>query len=236
MAETSFPGVEPVGTRLKQRRRQPAHPLIPTYKHEAALLREGFLSIAGVDEVGRGPLAGPVVAGAVVLRPEDARRRWWRPVRDSKMLTAAQREELAGVIRDRAASFGIGAVGHDGIDRFGIVKATRQAMAIALKKLPTRPDYLLIDGRERVDGYRQQAIIDGDALVVSIAAASIVAKVYRDRLMEELDLQYPGWGFGQHKGYYTPQHIDALRRLGPSPIHRMSFAPLNQPALGLDFG
>ncbi len=176
-------------------------------------------------------MAGPVVAGAVVLRPEDRRKRWWRPLRDSKMLTAAEREELSVLISDRAAGWGGGAVSHDGIDRIGIVGATRKAMAIALSQLPLKPDYLLVDGRERVEGWPQHSIIDGDALVVSIAAASIVAKVHRDALMVEMDGMYPGWGFGRHKGYYTPQHIDALRRLGPSPIHRMSFAPLNQPAL-----
>lgn len=205
--------------------------IVPTFKHERALIEQGLLFIAGVDEVGRGPLAGPVVAGAVVLKPEDVRARWWRPIRDSKMLTAEQREELSQVIRRRAVCVGIGAAGHDEIDRIGIVGATRNAMALALGQLSCKPEYLLIDGRERVDGWPQKAIIDGDALVVSIAAASIVAKVHRDALMKSLDEEYPGWGFGQHKGYYTPQHIQALQRLGPSPIHRMSFAPLNQPAL-----
>lgn len=205
--------------------------IVPTFKHERALIDQGLLFIAGVDEVGRGPLAGPVVAGAVVLRPEDVRARWWRRIRDSKMLTAEQREELAEVIRRRAVCVGIGAARHDEIDRIGIVSATRKAMALALGQLSCKPEYLLIDGRERVDGWPQKSIIDGDALVVSIAAASIVAKVYRDALMRSLDEEYPGWGFGQHKGYYTPQHVEALQRLGPSPIHRMSFAPLNQPAL-----
>lgn len=205
--------------------------IVPTFKHEKALIQQGLLLIAGVDEVGRGPLAGPVVAGAVVLKHEDVRARWWRPIRDSKMLTAEQREKLAEVIRRKAVCVGIGACGHDEIDRIGIVPSTRKAMALALGQLSCTPEYLLIDGRERVEGWPQHSIIDGDALVVSIAAASIVAKVHRDALMRSLDDEYPGWGFGQHKGYYTPQHIEALHRLGPSPIHRMSFAPLNQPAL-----
>src|SRR5437867_4292047 len=161
--------------------------IVPSIRHEAALLEQGFLFIAGVDEVGRGPLAGPVVAGAVVLRPEDRRKRWWRPLRDSKMLTASEREELSVLICDRAAGWGVGAVSHDGIDRVGIVGATRKAMAIAISQLPLKPDYLLVDGRERVEGWRQHSIIDGDALVVSIAAASIVAKVHRDALMVEMD-------------------------------------------------
>lgn len=205
--------------------------LVPTFKHERALIEQGLLLIAGVDEVGRGPLAGPVVAGAVVLRPEDVRARWWRPIRDSKMLAPEQREELDEVIRRRAVCVGIGAASHEEVDRTGIVAATRKAMALALAGLSCKPDYLLIDGREQVDGWPQKTVIDGDALVVSIAAASIVAKVHRDGLMRSLDEVYPGWGFAQHKGYCTPQHIEALQRLGPSPIHRMSFAPLNQPLL-----
>lgn len=205
--------------------------IVPSFKHEKALIEQGLLLIAGVDEVGRGPLAGPVVAGAVMLKPEDVRARWWRPIRDSKMLTAEHREELTAVIRRKAVCVGIGACEHHEIDQIGIVAATRKAMALALAQFSCRPEYLLIDGRERVDGWPQKSIIDGDALVVSIAAASIVAKVHRDALMRSLDEEYPGWGFGKHKGYYTPQHIEALQRLGPSPIHRMSFAPLNQPAL-----
>lgn len=200
----------------------------PDFREEMALWEQGFRCIAGVDEVGRGPLAGPVVAAVVVLFPPMLDSPWLRQVRDSKLLSAAQRQRLAPLIQAQARGVGVGVVSHENIDRDGIVQATRQAMAEALQQLPLKPDFVLIDGRERLRiRVKQRAIVKGDRLVTSIAAASIVAKVHRDRLMEALDERYPGWGFAQHKGYGTPQHLEALHRLGPSAIHRRSFMPVS---------
>ncbi len=200
----------------------------PTYDLETALHARGLLRVAGIDEVGRGPLAGPVVAAAVVLSAESAARPWMARVNDSKLVTPKRREELAALLREEAVGVGIGEVSAQDIDRLGIVRATHTAMMLALKQLSEQPDFILIDGRERLPiTIPQQSIIKGDRQVLSIAAASIVAKVYRDALMEELSAQFPGWGFGQHKGYGSPQHLDALRRLGPSPIHRRTFGSVN---------
>ena len=200
----------------------------PTYDLETALHARGLLRVAGIDEVGRGPLAGPVVAAAVVLSAESAARPWMARVHDSKLVTPRRRVELAGLLKDEATGVGIGEVSAQDIDRLGIVRATHTAMLLALKQLSVQPDFILIDGRERLPStIPQQAIVKGDRQVLSIAAASIVAKVYRDALMEALSAQFPGWGFDQHKGYGSPQHLDALRRLGPSPIHRRTFGSVN---------
>lgn len=198
---------------------------IPDYKVEAELWQGGALRIAGVDEAGRGPLAGPVAAAAVVL-PPGAAFSWLAQVRDSKLLTAKVREQLAQCIR-QAAMVGMAMVSAKAIDDLGIGAASRQAMLLAVEALPHLPDHLLIDGFA-LPACRlpQTPIIDGDARCLSIACASIVAKVERDRLMAELDTLYPGYGFAQHKGYATVAHREALVRLGPSPIHRRSFAPV----------
>jgi len=180
----------------------------------------GCRRVAGVDEAGRGPLAGPVVAAAVVFLPGTE----IAGVDDSKKVRPARREELFDVITGEALGYGIGVVDHETIDRINILNATFEAMHRALAALPFRPDHVLIDGnRFRTTEYNFTTIVDGDARCFSIAAASIIAKVWRDRLMVEYDQQYPGYGFARHKGYGTPQHLRALQLLGVSPIHRQTF-------------
>jgi ribonuclease HII len=199
----------------------------PTLSYELDGWRAGFRHIAGLDEAGRGPMAGPVVAGAVILDPELAQV-WWSDLRDCKLLTAKQRERLAVRVRDSAA-WGIGSAGSEEIDSLGLVEATRQAMLRALDDLGSHPDLLLIDALKLPDvdaGWSQRAIIHGDALSASIAAASILAKVERDRLMDEFDITYPAYGFAHNRGYCTPDHKRALHAHGPCPIHRRSFAPV----------
>jgi ribonuclease HII len=211
----------------------------------------GFKNVAGLDEVGRGPWAGPVVAAAVIMpsgvtHPE---------IRDSKLLPPSKRERLAQWVKDEAASWAVGVVASDEIDRMNILRASLFAMSIAYGRLNPRPDLLLIDGshtiplpflleQQRDDEQdangdspptvftsipslpRQSAIIKGDAVCHSIAAASILAKVARDHIMIEMDELYPGYGFAEHKGYGAEAHAEALTRLGPSPIHRRSFSPV----------
>jgi ribonuclease HII len=196
----------------------------PTWRTERAFWRDGFFRVAGVDEVGRGPLAGPVVAGAVVL--PQSRARWVRALRDSKMLTAAAREELAAEIRERT-DWGIGIVSPQVIDQINILKATRLAMRRAVLSLREPPNALIIDGREVVYcGIEQRAVIDGDVHCISVSAASIVAKVARDALMRDYEHTFPGYGFEENKGYATPEHRAALRSLGPSTLHRLTWAPV----------
>jgi ribonuclease HII len=202
---------------------------------ELALWGEGFRAIAGIDEVGRGALAGPVVAAAVILPPDLlAVSPLVGRVDDSKMLTPKQREALCGEIASVAIAVGVGRCEACDIDAWGIVPATRQAMARALAALACPPDFLLLDFMTLPDPRcPQRGIPHGDALSLSIAAASIVAKVTRDRWMREQEASYPGYGFTQHKGYATAAHREAISRLGPCAIHRMSFAPLSgeEPAL-----
>lgn len=187
------------------------------YEREAG---RGALFIAGVDEVGRGPLAGPVVAGAVIL-PADHEI---LQLNDSKKLSEKRREEMNRVIRDEAVSVGIGIVGQERIDEINILQATYEAMRQALAQLDPPADFVLADAVTIPDiTVKQQAIIKGDTKSASIAAASIVAKVYRDHLMQEWDEQYPMYGFASHKGYGTRAHIDAIRQYGPCPLHRRSF-------------
>ena len=176
--------------------------------------------ICGIDEVGRGPLAGPVVAGAVIL-PRDSKI---LHLNDSKQLTAKKRDELYDVIMREAVAVGIGYASPARIDEINILQATYEAMREAISKLSVKPDVLLNDAVKipQVD-IRQVPIIKGDAKSVSIAAASIVAKVTRDRLMEEYDKVLPGYGFASNKGYGSAEHIAALKEIGPSPIHRQSF-------------
>jgi ribonuclease HII len=182
---------------------------------------EGFLFIAGVDEVGRGCLAGPVVAAACILDPG-------KPVpeglNDSKKLTALQRERIADELRETAVAFAIGAVDADEIDRINILEATRKAMSRAIAALPASADFLLIDALQlRNVSVPQKAIIKGDAISYSIAAASVIAKTYRDGLMCSYDAEYPQYGFAGHKGYAAATHLAALRSHGPCPLHRRSF-------------
>lgn len=192
-----------------------------TARLERRLLRSGFAAVAGVDEVGRGALAGPVVAAAVILDYGDVPT----GVDDSKKLTPRMRERLACEIERRAVAYGIGRVDHDQIDRINIHQASLLAMRRAVKALQPKAEYVLIDGRHLLPELDcpQEAIVKGDARCVSIAAASILAKVTRDRLMKEFDETYPGYGFASHVGYNTRSHQEALARLGVSSIHRLSF-------------
>jgi ribonuclease HII len=191
---------------------------------ERLLWRVGIHHVAGVDEVGMGPLAGPVVAAAVVLPPE-ARL---RGVADSKQLTIAQRERLDAAIRECAVAIGLALVEPEEIDRLNIYHAAMKAKREALAGLaPLVPGFVLVDGREIPGlGVPQSAYPKGDAFVMSIAAASIVAKVHRDAIMRELEARHPGYGFGRHMGYATAAHRRAIEERGPSPIHRRSFAPI----------
>ncbi|HEY8171924.1 MAG TPA: ribonuclease HII [Dehalococcoidia bacterium] len=198
-------------------------PAVPTLNAEMAFWRRGHRHVAGVDEAGCGPLAGPLVAGAVILHPNDART-WWSDLRDSKMLELPERERLAQLIMAECA-WGAGIVSHQYIDEMGLTVARKQAMRLAVEALPCRPDVLLIDAIHLPE-YRHRAIIHGDALVASIAAGSIVAKVTRDRMMVEYHEQYPEYGFDSHRGYATPEHKRALDEHGPCPIHRRLFAPV----------
>lgn len=194
-----------------------------TFLREAAALGAGFGPVAGVDEAGRGPLAGPVVAAAVILDPE----RIPDGLADSKALTAARREELfSEIVASSDVSFV--AASPERIERLNIRGATLWAMARAVAGLGTRPGLALIDGRDAPPGLacRAEAIIAGDAHVLSIAAASIVAKVMRDRTMRRMAEGFPGYGFERHMGYGTPEHLDALSRLGPCAHHRRAFAPV----------
>lgn len=189
-------------------------------RYERAAWRAGVRWIAGLDEVGRGPLAGPVVAAAVVLSPE----RRIPGLRDSKLLTAPQRERLHDRIVERAEAFGWAAVEQGVVDRINVVQATLEAMRRALAQLGVTPELLLVDAL-RIPGVdvAQRPIIKGDRKSASIAAASIIAKVRRDALMAEYDRYYPQYGFARHKGYPTPEHLAALRRHGPCPLHRLTF-------------
>jgi ribonuclease HII len=181
-----------------------------------------------VDEVGRGALVGPVVAAAVIM-PVDLKKRWREQVRDSKMLSPVKRERLSVYIKDAAIATGIGSSSNDEIDAVGIAAATRLAMAAAVGKLDPAPDFILVDYfRVPEIDLPQKGVPDGDSLCFSIACASIVAKVTRDRLLIELDGQYPGYGFAGHKGYGTREHLACLRRRGPCPLHRRSFGPVRQ--------
>lgn len=185
--------------------------------------QERYCVIAGVDEVGVGAWAGPVVAAAVIFE----NGRFVRGVDDSKALTAARREGLFDVIRSRCKCFGVGLTDVSEIDRINIYQAARKAMTMAVEALACRPDLLLIDGQVKLDSdILQEAVVGGDGLSHSIACASIIAKVTRDRLMIELAKKFPDYGFERHKGYGTPEHQDALRERGVLPIHRKSYAPV----------
>lgn len=198
--------------------------VIPTLKEEDALWARGYRHLAGVDEVGRGPLAGPVVAAAVILPATSAE--FYNRVRDSKLLTAAQRERLCAEIQEHALAWATAGVSSQEIDRTGIGPATKKAMSEAIQGLTVRPDFLLIDAvKLPTVGLPQKSIIKGDSTCLSIASASIVAKVHRDRLMTDAEKEYPGYGFDRHKGYGTSEHLARLRDLGLCPLHRRSFAP-----------
>jgi len=182
----------------------------------------GYKVVAGVDEVGMGPLAGPVVGGAVVLKIGDR----IPGLNDSKLMTPDERDQVDRIIRRRAVAVAVCAVDHTHVDRLGLYKARILASAGAVAGLSVKAEYLLIDAFDVPDApLPQMAVVRGDKICASIMAASIVAKVARDRAMVEYDRLYPGYGFADHKGYATPSHRAAIRRLGPSPIHRTSWAP-----------
>ncbi|MDD5541699.1 MAG: ribonuclease HII [Acidobacteriia bacterium] len=192
---------------------------------ERRLLKNGYLRIAGIDEVGRGALCGPVVAAAVILNLEAVPK----GIDDSKKLTPQKREELFEAIQGSAWAVGFGLVTSNGIDQADILKATIQAMTQAVRQLDPVPDYLLIDALKLPQlPLPQRGLVHGDAQSVSIAAASILAKVTRDGMMREFDRIYPQYGLGHNMGYGTPEHLESLRRFGPSPIHRRTFKPVSQ--------
>jgi ribonuclease HII len=192
---------------------------------EQALRYHGFVRIAGVDEVGRGALFGPVVAAAVIL-PECMDELAKAGLKDSKQLTRQERESLDGQIRAMALALCITEIDAETIDRVNIYQATRLAMLAAVEGLAPAPDHLLIDAMRVDHPCRQTRLIYGDSLSLSIAAASVVAKVHRDALMREMDALHPGYGLASHKGYGTPEHRKALGELGPSRLHRRTFAPV----------
>jgi len=193
-----------------------------TSEQEDATRREGYTLVAGIDEAGRGALFGPVYAAAVILDP--ARR--VDGLADSKVLSPARRAELAAIIRQRAAAWAIGTADAKEIDSINIYQASRLAMKRAVEALQPAPDYLLIDALTIDWDGPQRGIIKGDAQVECIAAASILAKTSRDACMVEMDRQYPGYGLARHKGYPTREHCEALRRLGVTGEHRLSYAPV----------
>jgi ribonuclease HII len=200
--------------------------LWPSFEQEEMLQATGHHYIAGIDEAGRGSLAGPVVAAAVIL-PPGLKASWLTLVRDSKLLTAAKREYVYSYIQEKSISVAIGVVSHRYIDRHNILKATHLAMKTAVKQLDPPPDSLLIDylTLPRL-ALPQRGITNGDALCISIACASIIAKVSRDRLMADMDARYSGYGLSHNKGYWTKRHLQGLLKLGPSAIHRRSFDPV----------
>jgi ribonuclease HII len=194
-------------------------------------LADGRGTVAGVDEAGRGPLAGPVVAAAVVLEPGLR----WTGLDDSKNLSAAEREDLYARVLSGARAFRWAVIGSRTIDFMNIRRASLEAMRRAVTRLRVSPEMVLVDGLDTVPGLacEQRAVVDGDASMLSIAAASVLAKVVRDRIMHRLDRVWPAYGFARHKGYGSPEHLAAIERHGPCPIHRFSYAPVAELKLPL---
>ena len=202
------------------------------WKLERAARQQGFLRIAGLDEVGRGPMFGPVVAAAVIF-PDVCRL---PGLTDSKKLNERERIEFDQEIRARAVAWSVAVIDVETIDRINIRRASLLAMRTAVEQLALTPDYLLIDGIDTIEwACDQLTVVQGDSTSKSIAAASVLAKVHRDRMLVELDAQYPGYGLARHKGYCSPEHLDALARLGPTPLHRKSFSPVAQAVLVFDW-
>ena len=203
--------------------------LYPSLAEERKLWRSGFARVAGLDEAGRGALAGPVVAGAVIL-PENTRRAGlWAEVQDSKLLSPPRRQELADRIKDQAVAWSLGQASAAEIDARGIAPATRLAMRRAVQALSPSPDHLLLDWVQLKSlNLPQLSFTKGDLRIVSIAAASILAKVHRDRLLCKLHERFPAYGFNSHKGYAARTHLAAIEKLGPCPAHRRSFSPLRK--------
>jgi ribonuclease HII len=204
-------------------------PAEPDFHYEQALWKAGVQFVAGIDEAGRGPIAGPVSAAALILPAEPELSQSLKGVRDSKQMTAAEREFWAVRLKTCAVSWGVGFGSSQEIDLLGIMPAIFLAVQRALDQLQHPPQHLLIDYLKLPNCiYPQTALVKGDARSLSIAAASILAKVHRDVLLTEFDDLYPGYGFASHKGYCTPQHLKALQRMGFCPIHRQSFRPVNE--------
>ncbi len=200
-------------------------------KEEQNLFKAGFKFIGGIDEVGRGPLAGPVVAACVVYsRDFSFSNEKLGLIKDSKKITEKRREELYGVIKDEFCEVGVGICDHITIDRINILQAAFLAMKKAIGALRQKPDFIVLDGRFPIPNIslKQKSVIRGDELIFSIAAASIIAKVTRDRIMREMHQLYPQYGFAQHKGYGTKLHLKTLQEYGPCPIHRKSFNPVKR--------
>ena len=208
--------------------------IVDKYHYENLLFSEGYTFIAGVDEVGRGPLAGPVVAAAVIL-PKGYKL---DALNDSKKLSEKKRDELYDIIMRDAVDVGVGIIDHLIVDQINIYQASKVAMCKALENLNNVPDHVLIDAVPLYDKYpKSTPLIKGDTLSSSIMAASIVAKVTRDRIMDQMAIKYPGYGFEKHKGYPTKYHLEKIKELGPCPIHRMTYKPLcktNYRQLSLD--
>lgn len=202
----------------------------PTYKHETQKLAEGFGFVAGCDEVGIAPLAGPVVAATVILDPSSigkqrSKSKWWYRVRDSKTTDEEERAELIPFIKDHCVDFAVGIVPRETIDEINIHQAAMLAMKKSVDGLKHSPDFLFLDGIHKIKSIdiAQQPVIDGDEKILSISAASIIAKVARDEILHRLHLQYPEYGFAKHKGYGTKFHRSALEKYGVTPEHRTTF-------------
>ena len=206
---------------------------MPDLSHERRMYRQGLRIVAGADEAGRGPLAGPVVAAAVVLPAGlTGNESWLQTLDDSKRLSALQRQAAFEVINEHAAAVSVAAQSPGEIDRIGVGRAVIRAMLLAVERLPFTPEHLLLDYVPIKDcPYPFETLVKGDSRSYSIAAASIIAKVTRDRMMEKAEVEYPGYDFARNKGYGTARHREQLTTLGPCPLHRRSFAPLRQTAL-----
>ena len=189
-------------------------------KFENEKREKGYKLICGVDEAGRGPLCGPVVAGAVILKKDE----FIEGINDSKKLSEKKREKLFDEIKEKAIAVGVGIVYQEEIDEINILNATKKAMKMAVENLEVKPDFVLIDGNQNVKlEMESEPVVKGDALSISIAAASIIAKVTRDRMLIEDDKKYPEYGFAKHKGYGTKAHIEAIKKYGLCPLHRKTF-------------
>ena len=204
--------------RLKEKEEQR---LISLKQYESELRNKGYKYICGIDEAGRGPLAGPVVVASVIM-PENS---MIEGVNDSKKVSEKKREKLYDLILEKAISYGVGIIGQDEIDEINILNATKKGLTTSLKELTQKPDLIIVDALTHIDtlGIPYESIIKGDAKCYSISAASIIAKVTRDRIMREWDKIYPQYGFAQHKGYGTSAHINAIKEYGPCPLHRKTF-------------
>lgn len=191
-------------------------------EHELVAREQGFQLIAGIDEAGRGPLAGPVVSAAVILKSTS----YIEGLNDSKQISESKRNSLYASIFEEAISVGIGMIESEEIDQINIYEATKKSMLMAVRDLKKEPDILFIDAMKLHSIYPERSFVKGDAISISIAAASIIAKVTRDQIMLDYDRQYPEYGFKKHMGYGTKAHLDAIRKYGPCPVHRKSFEPI----------